>query len=39
MNNHLWMPINALPPSDRAVLAQRDFHADSRVVAKLRSDW
>ena len=38
VDNHLWMPITALPSSDQAVLSQRDFHADSRVVAKLKSD-
>ena len=38
VDNHLWMPITAMPPKEQAVLAQRDFHADSRVVAKLKSD-
>lgn len=32
----LWAPIMALPPADMAALRQRGFHADSRVLARLR---
>lgn len=38
VDNHLWMPITSMPPSEQTMLAQRDFHADSRVVAKLQFD-
>ena len=34
----VWLPITAVPSPDQAALDQRDFHADSRVVARLRSD-
>ncbi len=30
-----WLPILALPPPDMMALRQRDFHADSRVIARL----
>jgi putative ABC transport system permease protein len=33
-----WLPMPALPPSDRAALGQRDFHADSWVIARLADD-
>jgi putative ABC transport system permease protein len=35
--NDLWLPIPALPPPDLAALRQRGFHADSRIVARLRA--
>jgi putative ABC transport system permease protein len=36
--NDLWLPLPALPPPDLTALRQRGFHADSRIVARLRSD-
>lgn len=30
-----WLPIEMLPPSDRAMLEQRGLHVDSRVVGRL----
>lgn len=38
VDNDLWMPISHLPPSGQAALNQREFRADSRVVARVRSD-
>lgn len=35
-DNDLWLPISHLPPSELAALNQRGFHADSRVVGRLR---
>ncbi len=32
-----WLPILGLPPPDMAALGQRGFHADSRIVARLKS--
>ena len=37
-NTDMWLPITGMSPADLAALRQRDFHADSRVVARLRSD-
>jgi putative ABC transport system permease protein len=31
-----WMPLSAAPPSIRRMLPQRNNHADSRVIARLR---
>lgn len=35
-DNDLWMPISQLPPAELTALNQRGFHADSRVVARIR---
>ncbi len=35
-DNDLWMPISQLPPAELVALNQRGFHADSRVVARIR---
>jgi putative ABC transport system permease protein len=34
----LWIPLAALPGSDRAVLTQRGNHTDSRVIARVPAD-
>jgi putative ABC transport system permease protein len=34
----LWIPVAALPGNDRAVLAQRGNHTDSRVIARVPRD-
>ncbi|MDQ3427897.1 MAG: ABC transporter permease [Gemmatimonadota bacterium] len=33
----LWMPITALPVAERAMLAERGLHVDSRVIGRLRA--
>jgi putative ABC transport system permease protein len=37
-DTELWLPIPSLPPPDMAALRQRGFHADSRIVARLKAD-
>ncbi len=32
----LWLPLAGLSPADLAALNQRDFHGDSRVIARLK---
>ncbi len=32
----VWLPMTSMPPAERAALEQRDFHADSRLVARVR---
>lgn len=35
-DNDMWIPISQLPVDEIAALNQRGFHADSRVVARIR---
>ena len=37
-DTELWLPIPSLPPPDMTALRQRGFHADSRIVARLKAD-
>jgi len=34
----LWLPLTGLPAAEFAALNQRGFHADSRVIARLKPD-
>lgn len=38
VDTDMWLPIPALPAQELAALEQRDFHADSWVIARLRKD-
>lgn len=38
VDTDMWLPIPALPAQELAALEQRDFHADSWVIARLRQD-
>lgn len=34
----LWLPLSGLPAADLAALNQRDFHGDSRVIARVKAE-